>query len=512
MTIRNQTRSLRIVLPCIVAVALASCGGTTTTLAPIPGATATPAPRTSSTPAPGTSSTPAPGTSSTPAPGTSSTPTPRTSSTPTPSTSSTPTPSTSSTPTPNMSSTPTPNPSGNAAAGIPFPAATDPDPFYAQPSPFPNLPHGTILASRSITYKPNGAAMSNAAWQVKYVSQDIYGRRIAAVESVVKPTNPASGTEPMFVEAFPEDALGPQCAPSHWATGSTADSNETDEATLPNEALQAGWTLMIPDIEGPFSLYAVARQEGYIVLDGMTAALNFAPLGLNASTPIGENGYSGGAHAVSWASALQPSYAPALNLVATASGGTPADIQGILEAIDGTSASDMASNAAFFDIIYMSAVGINRGYPNFLTPILNAQGVAAATAMENGCIGKNSDGSTGPTGHFAQYVTVGSNFFTDPHVTSTAKLASEPQPGLYPKSNVFIYQSVTDELIPVAGVDNLVAGWCADGSTIEYYRANNGGDHVTMETQTESIVFTYTMDRFNGSALTLPPGQTTTCN
>jgi hypothetical protein len=353
--------------------------------------------------------------------------------------------------------------------------------------------------------------MSNPAWQVKFVSQDIYGRPIAAVESVVKPLAPASGAEPLFVDAFPEDALGPQCAPSHWATGSTADSNEVEEITLPTDALTAGYTLMLPDIEGPFSLYAVGRQEGYVVLDAMTAALNFAPLGLNAKTPIGETGYSGGAHAVSWASALQPTYAPGLNLVGTASGGTPADILGILENIDGTSAISIAANEAFFDIIYMSGVGINRGYPNFLTPILNATGVAAAEAMENGCIGKNSDGSAGPTGHFSDYVSV-SNLYTNPHITTYAALDSEPQPGLYPKSNVFVYQSVTDELIPVAGVDKLVAGWCADGSTIEYYRAANGGDHVTMETQNEEIVFGYLTERFNGSALTLPPGQTTTCN
>jgi len=401
--------------------------------------------------------------------------------------------------------------SGNAAAGIPFPSATDPDHFYAQPSPFPKVARGTILASRAIAYAPNGVPSSNQAWQLKFVSQDIYGRPIAAVATVVKPTQPATGPEPLFVEAFPEDALGPQCAPSHWATGSTADSNEVTEATLPSDALAAGYTLMLPDIEGPFSLYAVGRQEGYIVLDAMTATLKFGPLGLNAKTPIAENGYSGGAHAVSWAAALQPTYAPSLNLVATASGGTPADILNIMENIDGTSALSVAANAAFFDIIYMSAIGINRGYPSFLTPILNTAGVAAAKAMENGCIGKNSDGSAGPTGHFSQYVSV-TNLYSNPHVTKNTALDSEPQPGVYPKSNVFVYQSVTDELIPVAGVDKLVSGWCADGSPIEYYRAVNGGDHVTMETQTEPIVLAYISERLKGLPLTLPLGQTTTCN
>jgi hypothetical protein len=159
----------------------------------------------------------------------------------------------------------------------------------------------------------------------------------------------------------------------------------------------------------------------------------------------------------------------------------------------------------------MAAIGINRGYPNLLTPILNAKGVAAAVAMENGCQGKKSDGSSGPSGHFSDYVKV-TNLYTNRHITRNAAAASEPQPGSYPKSNVFAYQSVTDELIPVAGVDNLVKGRCADGSPIEYYRAVNGGDHVTMETQNQALVLTYMAERFTGAPLTLPPLETTDCN
>jgi hypothetical protein len=494
MTIRKEIRPLQALLLSAVAVALANCGGGTTvgsnTLPTSPsGNSGTPAPGTATTPAPGTSSTPAPGTSSGPAPGTSSAP--------------------------GAGSTSTPSASGNAAVGIPFPAATDSDPFYAQPSPFPNLAHGTILSSRSITYEPDDVTMPNTAYQVKFVSQDIYGRKIAAVMTVVEPLTPAAAPEPLYVEAFPEDSLTAQCAPSHFATGGTADgdtqdSNEVAETPIATGALSAGYTLVMPDFEGPFSEYAVARQSGYITLDSMIAAENFAPLGLNAKTPIGENGYSGGAHAVSWAAAEQPTYAPELNLVGTSSGGTPADILGILENIDGTSSLSVVANEAFFDIIYMSAVGINRGYPNFLTPILNAKGVAAAVAMENGCVGKNSDGSSGPSGHFADYVAV-SPFYTNPHVLTTTEAASEPQFGLVPTSNMFIYHSVTDELIPVAGVDNLVKTWCGDGTPIEYYRAANGGDHVTMDVQTQAIVLAYMADRFNGSALTLPP-QTTDCN
>jgi hypothetical protein len=445
-------------------------------------------------PAPGSSSAPAPGSSTTPAPGTPSAPTPAPTSTP------------------SLVTTSTPGASGNAAAGIPFPAATDADAFYAQPSPFPAVPHGTILAYRTSTYAPDGVTMSNTAYQVKFASQDIYGRKIAAVMTVVEPLASVTASKNLLVEALAEDSLAAKCAPSHFLTGAaTSDTEEIEATGVPETALTAGDTLLFPDFEGPFSEYAVGRQEGLITLDAETAALGFAPLGLSAKTPIGQNGYSGGAHAVSWAAALQPSYAPSLNLIATASGGTPADILGILESIDASNALSITANELFFDIIYMSGVGINRGFPNFLTPIFNAKGDAAATAMENGCGGDNSDGSSGPTGHIYEYTNdTQTSLYTDPHVTANTAADSEPQPGLFPTTNLYLYNSVTDELIPVAGADKLDAGWCADGTPITYWRDTAGGDHVTTEVDNIPTVETYFQERFGGLPLTVP--QTSTCN
>lgn len=356
-----------------------------------------------------------------------------------------------------------------------------------------------------MTYAPDATQMSNAAWQLKFVSRDVNGGPIAAVATVVKPLVPPSGTANLLAEAFAEDALGAQCAPSHGVTGSTADSNELAETGVASAGLNAGWTLVYPDYEGPNSEYAVGRLSGQVTLDSIRAAEQFAPLGLNANTPVGLNGYSGGAIAVSWAATLQHSYAPNLNIVGIASGGTPADIKGIVDNID----SNQASNAAFFSIIFMAGIGINRGYPQFITPTLNAAGVAAAQKMENGCIGKNSDGSAGPTGTFAQYSTT-PNFETTPGFESGVTLDGLPQPNSAPATSEFVYHSQTDELIPIAGVDKLVTAWCSDGAHIAYYRAQSG-DHVSTEVDNEQFVITYLTDRFNGTTPTYP-STTTVCN
>jgi hypothetical protein len=465
MTIRKEIHVA--VLLSAAVLALASCGGGTTIGSSTPPLSSS---GTSGTPAASATASSAPGGSNTPAPGASST----------------------------SGSTPT---APASSASIPFPSATDSDPFYAQPKPFPNVPNGTILASRSVTYEPDSVAQPNAAWELKFASRDVNGNPIAATAAVAKPLVAPSGAANVLVENFAEDALSPECAPSHDVTGGNTD---TDETGVPDLGSSLSWTLIYPDFEGPSSEYAAGRLEGQIVLDSIKAAEQFAPLGLNAQTKVGINGYSGGAIAASWASSLEASYAPGLNIVGVTSGGTPADISGIVNNID----TDMVSNSLFFDLIFTAAVGINRAYPEFLTPSLNAAGVTAATMSASGCGGKYTGASSGPTGTFATYTN--GNILTAPGFIAGNALDMLAQPNETPVTNEFVYHSVTDELIPIAGADAMVKAWCAAGAKIGYYRALSG-DHVTTELVNEQFVIAFLTAKFNGIAPVYPP-TTTTCN
>src|SRR5688572_14145411 len=68
---------------------------------------------------------------------------------------------------------------GSNASTAPFMPTPDPDPFYTQPSPMPNVPPGTILNSRSVMFAPLGIPLPNPAWQLQYMSTDMHGRRQA---------------------------------------------------------------------------------------------------------------------------------------------------------------------------------------------------------------------------------------------------------------------------------------------------------------------------------------------
>lgn len=389
---------------------------------------------------------------------------------------------------------------------VAFPNTPDADPFYAQPNQFPSVARGTILASRQVSYEVDGTSMPNQSWQLKFASCDAYQHPIAAVATIVKPTAAMPGTEPMLVEAFAEDALAARCAPSHALTGDTEDSNEDLESAIPTEFLAVGWTVLFPDYEGPQSEFSVGRLEGQTTLDSIRAAEQFAPAGLDSKTPVGLNGYSGGAIAMGWTASLQKTYAPELNLVGFTLGGTPADLIGIMKNIDATSSTAAID---FFNVVFMLTVGANRANPTFLTPIFNATGVGTATSIENGCVGKTSDGGSGPTGPFSQYLTT-NDYASSPGVVAEANVFDLAQPGLSPIAEMFVYQSQMDEVIPIAGVDKMVSQWCSSGSEVSYDRIP-AGDHIATEVDTEPVVFAYLTARYQGVTPTLP-AVTTTCN
>ena len=397
----------------------------------------------------------------------------------------------------------TANSSGSNQA-IPFAPAPDPDPFYAQPATFPSKTPGTILASRPVTYAPDAAPQPNPAWQLKFVSRDVHDNPIAAVATVVKPMQPfAGGPEPLLSVQYYTNSLGLQCAPSHAVTGSTVDYPSDVEGSFPLMGLAQGMTLVFPDHLGPQSEYAAALPSAYVMLDGIRAALAFAPLGLNAQTPVGMEGYSGGSIPTMWGASIARRYAPELHIVAAASGGTVAKLKDVLKQFDAPAGN------ALFSLGLSVMFGVNRAFPSLLTPILNAKGVAAGNSLKNGCVGNTTDGSANPTGHFADYTTI-ADPLDNANVDAVLTENSLPLRGQTPPMPLYIYQSALDELVPVADTDALVSTYCAQGTHIAYY-VGAQGEHIAFDGTMAPTVFAYFSSRFAGRPEVVPVG-TKTCN
>lgn len=385
-----------------------------------------------------------------------------------------------------------------AVSGVPFAPTPDSDPFYAQPAFVPDTP-GAILNSREVTFAPAGLPEPNPAWQLQYATRDVNGRPLAAVATVVQPMIPAFlGPKPLVSYQFAYNSLGAECAPSRTLTGTMANRNTQLETLAYIGGLQTqGWTMVFPDFEGPYHAYGAGRLAGQATLDGIRAALSFAPLGLSASTPIGMWGYSGGGLATSWAASLHPSYAPELNLVGAASGGTPADVFGVVQA---------SENSPFFGLIFSAIVGTNRAYPQLLPDsILNDAGRAAIEALRDACVGEG-----GPSGQLSDFTTVADPFNT-PGALDIKPRVTLPQAAHIPVIDMYVYHEILDELVPIAGTDTMVDAWCAAGTPVSYQRSLSG-EHLAGVASGAPAALAYLAGRLNGSPVNVVPPTATACN
>ena len=365
------------------------------------------------------------------------------------------------------------------AAGLPpNPAA---DPFYAQPSPFPDVPPGTVLDSRPVAIRALALPVPIRAWQVKYRSSDTRGAAIADVATIMQPVTSARGTLVSYQTA--QDGLSLDCAPSYALT--TGTTLPAEELALMVPLLAAGHTVLTADYEGPDSEWAAGLNTAHGVLDGIRAAQSFAPAGLaGPSTPTALMGYSGGALASQWANEVQPSYAPELKFAGVAAGGVPADIGYIARRIDG---------GLWAGIYVGAAVGLSRAYPEIDTDtLLNAKGKQAFEDVGKQCI---SQFSVSQAFHRMRDYTTVPELLDVPAVKQV--IAQNVMGSRKPGSPTYFYQGVFDELALTPPVDKLVAKYCAEGVTIQYRRIPVG-DHVTVAVQGAPGALAYVNDRLAG--------------
>lgn len=375
-----------------------------------------------------------------------------------------------------------------AAAPSPEPAAGWPqhptkDPFYAQPDPMPDLAPGTLLDSRPITVRALAIPVPVKAWQLKYLSRDTKGEPAANIATVVKPmTEPAPGSRKLVSYQTAYDGLSADCAPSYaMATGIAPPAYE-QAAMLP--LLTQGHTVVTSDYEGPEYQWGAGINSGRGVLDGIRAAQNFAPAGLEgAATPTAMWGYSGGALASQWANELQPEYAPELNIAGVAAGGVPADLEPIARAIDGGPMSG---------IYLAAATGLSRAYPEIDTgELFNDKGERMMADIGKQCIGTFS--AAYAFKNMSDYVTVPELL----DVPAVKQVMAENRMGSRePGAPTYIYQGNVDELTITPPVDKLVRTYCAKGSPVQYQKIP--GEHLSTAGTGVPGALAYLKDRLAG--------------
>lgn len=373
------------------------------------------------------------------------------------------------------------------------------NPFYKPPASLKSYKPGAIIRSRRVDVTlPGGVPVSSlgaTSYQLLYRTTNATGRAVANVTTVIVPggSRPAGGRELVSLQDA-EDSLTSNCAPSYQLQVGEKDNENLElefGAAAPSQ-ISAGRVLVIPDPEGERSEWLVRLVTARAVLDSIRAAERFAPAQLDGTrTPAALIGYSGGALETMAADELQRSYAPKLNVVGAAAGGTPVDNR--------QSFNYLETNAS--GVVMGAMLGLQRAYPRLRwSRLLNRYGRQVAATV--------SDGPGCATPAVSEYEHVG-NWTTTKNPLGVRRIARAIAANALghtaPKAPTFLYISEHDELISLGDEDKLAARYCADGAKLDYYRDPTdypgGDDHV--EAALAGFIpraLGYLSDRFAGQA------------
>lgn len=375
-----------------------------------------------------------------------------------------------------------------AAAAEPLPPKADP--FYAPRPRLSDTPRGNVLRSREVTVYDAGVPLTPTVakgFQVAYRTSDAHFRPVVGVTTLLIPTSAApKGGRDLVSLQDAEDSLDSTCAPSYQLqlTAPTNGNLAIETGAVSNQLL-AGRAIVIPDHEGPRSEYIVTGMEGHATLDSIRAVERFGKGGLGKDTKVGLVGYSGGAHATASAGELAPTYAPELKIAGIAAGGVPVGSQATAKYLDGGVGAGL---------LFAVSQALNREYPSMrLFSLLNDAGRAEAKKARKGCA---SSVFQTPFAHLGDYTTV-PDPLRQPNVQRVIAL-NKLGHGT-PTAPTFFYNAISDELVWIKPLDNLVAQYCAAGATLDYYRDPAGLEHIQATATFVPLALSYLTDRFAGS-------------
>lgn len=263
-------------------------------------------------------------------------------------------------------------PSSGSASDLAF---TDPFYKYDGDAPLSTIPPGTVLKKRNLTYKPAGFPVALDVIQILYRSNNSRDQPIANVTSVISGEF-RSGKVISYQSAY--DSLNPFDSPSAVISGNKDVTKilnlgplvYTVESIPLSVLVKAGYTVIVPDTQGPTADFVSGPVYGMTTLDSIRAALTTTETGLNKDSRIVLVGYSGGGLGSAWAAALAPTYAPDVNdnLIGAAYGALPGNPINNLDYVN--------RSVVWAGVAPSAIVGLARGYDIDMTPYLSDLGIS----------------------------------------------------------------------------------------------------------------------------------------
>lgn len=356
------------------------------------------------------------------------------------------------------------------------------DPFYRAPEGQEAHRPGEVLDTRAVEIRVVRHRIDVDAWNLRFRSTDTRDGAVPGVATVMVPRRPFHGPARPLLSYQPAiDSLGPSADPSY-----TLRRGNQIELAWMLRALRRGWAVVATDYTGPKHAFGVGPLAARFVLDGIRAAVSFAPAGLNDTTPIGLWGYSGGAQATLCAAELQPTYAPELPIVAAAAGGITGD--------PSTSPEVYADGALLGGVWFGAMIGISRELDVDLLGCLTPRGRAlvdsAAELSFEQLLARFAYLRLG------DYLTVPSVFDipgTDAAIEAMRFGRATPSAALH------LYHSVHDQNLAIAHVEQLVESYRRGGADVSY-RPYRFGEHLVVSLTGTRRSLRFLADHFDRAA------------
>ena len=337
------------------------------------------------------------------------------------------------------------------------------DPFFDYWAPdLDRRQPGELLAQRDVTW-PAGLLVTapiTRARQIKFATRDAKGLPSYGTATILEPQASwqGPGPRPILVNNLPIDSLGAACtAGQTLAHGAGIATGVTDFLPPTTQlALARGYTVIVPDHQGPRQAYGEPTTAGHIVLDSLrgTTALDRQRFG---ESRIAMFGYSGGAIATNGAAKLIGSYAPELapRMVGAALGGVPADFQLLVGSMNANLATGLFHAATF---------GIARERPELLAMVNNPAQWIATSPLKNVCVAPAA--AAGGTFMPMQLLSNDPDPFHSPlanEIYRVTKMADDKA-----EVPLYIFNGAQEFWIPALGARNLFHEQCRLGADAVY--------------------------------------------
>lgn len=378
--------------------------------------------------------------------------------------------------------------------------------FYTPPAS--EGAQGDLIWYRQASVKLGNGAPDARSWNLMYHSTDALGQPNVVTGTVIVPTASwkGRGDRPVISYAVGTHGLNQSCAPSLQLAAGT--DYETANIVA---ALRAGYAVLISDnpgyTNGDTPTYLAGKAQGHAVLDIIRAAAQIPQAGISSNAKAAVWGYSQGGQTASWAAELKDTYAPDLNLVGVAAGGTPANFPAIAHNLDGS------TGASF---LMQAIVGLGTQYPDKIPvdELANDRGQVMIETAKQQCV---FEALFDVMNESISSYTVGNQTLDELLTIPSVNEALTEQNLGQNRVSVPLYQyhGQADEFIPLDQHIALKRQYCQRFSnvTFELYPS----EHIVTQFQAAPYVLSWLGDRFNGrptlgNCISLKPEPKSTAN